>query len=127
MKIQLTSVMVKDQAHALQFYTEVLGFVKKQDMPMGEYRWLTVISPQGHDDVELLLEPMGFPPAVDFQKALYDAGVPATGFSVGDIQAEYERLTGAGVTFKSPPAAMGPVTLAAFDDTCGNWIQLYQV
>lgn len=128
MQIKLTSVMVADQAHALRFYTEVLGFVKKKDIPMGEARWLTVISPEGPNDIELLLEPMGFPPAKIYQKALFDAGIPAASFFVADIQNEFERMIKFGAAFRTKPAAMGPpVTVAVFEDTCGNLIQLCQV
>jgi predicted enzyme related to lactoylglutathione lyase len=125
-KINLASVIVKDQSQALKFYTEVLGFVKKTDVPMGEYRWLTLVSPEGPVEVELLLEPMGFAPARTYQKALFDAGIPLTSFAVADIQKEYERMKKLGVVFKSEPQKMGPVTLAVFDDTCGNFIQLAQ-
>ena len=127
MKIQLTSVMVDDQDKALAFYTNVLGFVKKTEIPMGEYKWLTVISPEGHDDVELVLEPTGFPPAVIYQRALFESGIPITSFAVEDIQSEYERLGKLGVVFRSKPTPMGPVTIAAFEDTCGNVIQIHQV
>jgi len=126
MKIILTSVMVDDQDKALKFYTEVLGFVKKNDIPMGEARWLTVVSPEGPDGVELLLEPMGFPPARTYQKALFEAGIPLTSFAVDDIQKEYERMKKLGVAFKSAPTKMGPVTIAVFEDTCGNLIQMAQ-
>lgn len=126
MRIALTSVMVDDQAKALAFYTEKLGFVVSKDIPMGEHRWLTLVSPEGPSDVELLLEPMGFAPAKGFQKALHDAGIPWTAFAVSDTHAEYERLTGLGVVFQSEPAAAGPTVAATFDDTCGNLIQLYQ-
>jgi catechol 2,3-dioxygenase-like lactoylglutathione lyase family enzyme len=126
MKIKLTSVMVDDQDKALRFYTEVLGFVKKNDIPMGEARWLTVISPDGPDDVELLLEPIGFPPAGIYQKALFEAGIPSTSFAVEDIQKECERMKKLGVAFKTAPTTMGPVTIAVFEDTCGNLIQLAQ-
>lgn len=126
MKIILTSVMVDDQEKALKFYTEVLGFVKKNDIPLGEDRWLTVVSPEGPDDVELLLEPMGFPPARTYQKALFEAGIPLTSFAVDDIQEEYERMTKSGVVFKTAPTKMGPVTVAVFEDTCGNLIQMAQ-
>jgi predicted enzyme related to lactoylglutathione lyase len=126
MKIILTSVMVDDQEKALKFYTEVLGFVKKNDIPLGEDRWLTVVSPEGPDDVELLLEPMGFPPARTYQKALFEAGIPLTSFAVDDIQKEYERMKKLGVAFKSAPTKMGPVTIAVFEDTCGNLIQMAQ-
>jgi catechol 2,3-dioxygenase-like lactoylglutathione lyase family enzyme len=127
MKIALTSVMVDDQAKARKFYTEVLGFVVSKDIPMGEFSWLTVISPEGPDGVELLLEPMGFPPAKTYQKALFEAGIPATAFAVDDIQSEFERLKELGVKFKQEPTKMGPVTIAVFDDTCGNFIQIFQV
>lgn len=127
MKIKLTSVMVDDQDKALKFYTEVLGFEKKHDIPMGEYKWLTVVSPEAPEEVELLLEPLGFAPARTFQKALFDAGIPLTAFNVDDIQPEYERLKNLGVQFKTPPTQMGPVTLAVFEDTCGNLIQIVQV
>jgi len=126
MKIKLTSVMVDDQDKALMFYTEVLGFVKKNDIPMGEARWLTVVSPDGPDDVELLLEPMGFPPARTYQKALFEAGIPSTSFAVEDIQKEYERMKKLGVAFKTAPTKMGPVTIAVFEDMCGNLIQMAQ-
>lgn len=126
MKINLSSVMVDDQDKALKFYTEVLGFVKKTDIPLGEASWLTVVSPEGPDDIELLLEPMGFPPARTYQKALFDAGIPLTSFAVDDIQKEYERMKGLGVVFSMTPTPMGPVTVAVFDDTSGNFIQLVQ-
>lgn len=127
MKLKLTSVMVADQDKALTFYTEVLGFVKKADIPMGEARWLTVVSPDGPDDTELLLEPTLFPPAATYQQALFAAGIPLTAFNVEDIQAEYGRLEKLGVVFKTKPTQTGPVTIAVFEDTCGNLIQLYQV
>ncbi len=127
MKIQLVSLLVDDQAKALAFYTEKLGFVKKTDMPMGEFRWLTVVSPEDPDGPELVLEPLGFDPAKPYQKALFDAGIPATAFAVTDLDAEYARLSGLGVTFIAKPALAGPVSVAVFDDTCGNLIQLFQV
>ena len=127
MKIKLNSVMVDDQDKALKFYTEVLGFVVSKDIPMGGPRWLTVVSSEGPDDIELLLEPLGFPPARTFQKALFEAGIPATMFAVSDIQKEYERMKKLGVAFRSEPTKMGPTTIAVFEDTCGNLIQLYQV
>jgi catechol 2,3-dioxygenase-like lactoylglutathione lyase family enzyme len=126
MKIILTSVMVDNQDKALKFYTEVLGFVKKNDIPLGEDRWLTVVSPEGPEDVELLLEPMGFPPARTYQKALFEAGIPLTSFAIDDIQKEYERMKKLGVVFKTAPTKMGPVTIAVFEDTCGNLIQMAQ-
>ena len=126
MKIILTSVLVDDQSKALQFYTAVLGFRVKHDVPLGEARWLTVVSPENADGVELLLEPMGFAPARTFQKALFDAGIPLTSFGVSDIHKEHERLKNAGVKFKSPPTQAGPVMIAVFEDTCGNLIQMLQ-
>jgi catechol 2,3-dioxygenase-like lactoylglutathione lyase family enzyme len=127
MKIKLTSVMVNDQDKALKFYTEILGFVKKTEIPMGEHKWLTVVSKEEQDGVELVLEPLGFAPAKVFQKELLDAGIPATAFQVDDIQHEYQRLLGLGVVFSMQPTQMGPVTLAVFADTCGNNIQIYQI
>ena len=127
MKIKLSSVLVQNQEAALKFYTEVLGFVKKHDIPLGEYRWLTVVSPEAPDDIELVLEPMGFSPAVTYQKALFEAGIPSAAFAVDDIQEEYERLQKLGVVFRTAPTQTGPVTIALFEDTCGNLIQIYQV
>jgi len=126
MKIRLTSVLVDDQDKALKFYTEILGFVKKIDIPMGEHKWLTVVSKEEQDGVELLLEPMGFAPAQVFQKALFEAGIPLTAFHVDDIEKEYERLSRAGVAFSMKPTMMGPVKIVVFNDTCGNNIQLFQ-
>ena len=126
MQIKFVSIMVQDQEHALRFYTEVLGFVKAEDVPIGEYRWLTVTSPDGVDGVELVLEPLAFPPAREYQKALYDAGVPATAFVTSDIHGEVERLTAAGVEFRGEPVDMGSVTGVTFEDTCGNLIHLVQ-
>lgn len=127
MRIKLTSVMVANQDKALKFYTEILGFIKKTDIPLGEHKWLTVVSPEEQDGVELLLEPMGFTPAQVFQKQLFDAGIPWTAFNVDNIQKEYERLQKLGVVFSIPPTTMGPATVAVFDDTCGNNIQIVQV
>ena len=127
MKIKVTSVMVDNQDKALKFYTEILGFVKKTEIPLGEHKWLTVVSPEAPDEVELLLEPMGIEAAKVFQKALYSAGIPLTAFNVDDIQKEYERLEKLGVKFSMTPTKMGPATLAVFDDTCGNNIQIVQV
>ncbi|HLG39957.1 MAG TPA: VOC family protein [Chitinophagaceae bacterium] len=127
MKIKVTSVMVNDQDKALKFYTEKLGFIKKTDIPLGEHKWLTVVSPEAPDEVELLLEPMGIEAAKVFQKALYDAGIPLTAFNVDDIQKEYERLEKLSVKFSMKPTKMGPATIAVFDDTCGNNIQIVQV
>jgi len=127
MKIKVTSIMVDDQDKALKFYTEKLGFVKKTDIPLGEHKWLTVVSGEEPDGVELLLEPMAFAPAKVFQKALKDAGIPLTMFNVNDLQSEYERLEKSGVKFSMKPTRMGPATIAVLDDTCGNNIQLVQV
>jgi catechol 2,3-dioxygenase-like lactoylglutathione lyase family enzyme len=124
MKITMTSVLVDDQAKALSFYTDVLGFAKKNDIPLGEHRWLTVVSPDAPDGVELLLEPDEHPAAKPFKAALVQDGIPATSFGVEDVQREYERLRGLGVHFTQEPAAMGPVTTAVLDDTCGNLIQI---
>jgi predicted enzyme related to lactoylglutathione lyase len=118
--------MVNDQEHAVAFYTETLGFKIKADIPMGDYRWLTVVSPDQPDGIELLLEPISFPPSAEYQQTLYDAGIPWTSFAVDDIQKEYERMNKLGVTFKTKSTKMGPVTIAIFDDTCGNLIQIAQ-
>jgi catechol 2,3-dioxygenase-like lactoylglutathione lyase family enzyme len=126
MKINITSVFVDDQEKALKFYTEVLGFVKKTDVPVGDYKWLTVVSPEGPDDVELLLEPNDHPAAKVYQKAIFEDGIPFTSFAVEDLQAEYERMDKLGVLFKTKPTKMGPVIIAEFNDTCGNLIQLTQ-
>ncbi len=123
-RISVTSVFVDDQAKALAFYTEKLGFVKKNDVPTGEHRWLTVVSPAEPDGVELLLEPDGHPAAGPFKQALVADGIPFTQFAVDDVHAEVERLKGLGVTFTQEPLTMGPVTTAVLDDTCGNLIQL---
>lgn len=127
MKINVTSLLVNDQDKALQFYTNILGFVKKTEIPLGDHRWLTVVSNEEQEGVELLLEPMSFAPAQTYQKALFEAGIPAAMFNVDDIQTEYERLKNLGVMFSMPPTTMGPVTIAVLDDTCGNHIQLVQV
>jgi catechol 2,3-dioxygenase-like lactoylglutathione lyase family enzyme len=124
MRINLTSVLVDDQDKALRFYTEVLGFVKKTEIPMGEARWLTVVSPESPDGVELVLEPDGHPAVRPFKTALVEDGIPFTSFAVDDVHAETERLKGLGVRFTQEPLAMGPVTTAVFDDTCGNLIQI---
>ena len=126
MQIKFVSVMVHDQNAALEFYTAILGFTKMADIPMGEYRWLTVTSPEGVAGVELLLEPDAHPAAREFQRALHRDGIPATSFESPDIQAEYARLRARGVVFRTPPTPAGPVTVAVFDDTCGNLIQLHQ-
>ncbi|GAA4848447.1 methylglyoxalase [Paenibacillus vulneris] len=126
MRIHLTSVFVDDQEKALQFYTDKLGFVKKVDVPAGEFRWLTVVSPEAPDGVQLLLEPNNNPAAETYQKAIFAQGIPATSFAVEDIHKEYDRLKGVGVEFTMEPTAMGPVTIALLKDTCGNLIQLGQ-
>jgi catechol 2,3-dioxygenase-like lactoylglutathione lyase family enzyme len=125
--INLTSVLVDDQAKALAFYTDVLGFLPKTDVPMGEHRWLTVVSAQDPEGVELVLEPDEHPAAKTFKQALVADGIPFTSFGVADVQASYEALTARGVTFVQPPTAMGPVTTVVLDDTCGNLIQLAQM
>lgn len=124
-RIKLTSLMVDDQAKALAFYTDVLGFQKKQDFPVGEYRWITVVAP-GREDLELTLEPNANPAAKAFQSAMLAQGIPLTAFEVDDVDAEHARLTKAGVAFTMKPTEMGPVKIAIFADTCGNLIQLYQ-
>jgi len=126
MRINLTSVLVSNQDEALRFYTEILGFVKKTEVPLGEARWLTVVSPEEPDGVELLLEPDGHPAAKPFKEALVNDGIPFTSFAVADVHAEFERLRGLGVRFTQEPLEMGPVTTAVFDDTCGNLIQIAQ-
>jgi catechol 2,3-dioxygenase-like lactoylglutathione lyase family enzyme len=126
MKIVVTSVLVDDQDKALTFYTDVLGFEKKQDVPMGEFRWLTVVSPQDPNGTELLLEPDAHPAAKPFKNALVEDGIPYTSFGVDDVKADFEWLSGRGVRFTQPPTEMGPVTTAVFDDTCGNLIQIAQ-
>ncbi|MGY2083404.1 VOC family protein [Blastococcus sp. SYSU DS0539] len=124
MRITLTSVFVDDQAKALRFYTDVLGFVPKNDVPLGEHRWLTVVSPEQPDGVELALEPDEHPVAKAYKAGLVADGIPYNSFTVADVQAEYDRLTALGVTFTQPPTAMGPVTTAVLDDTCGNLLQI---
>ena len=126
MQITLTSIMVDDQDNALRFYTTAVGFVKKADIPMGRFRWLTVSSPEGAAGVELVLEPMGFPPARAYQKALFDAGIPAAAFITTGIHAEYQRLQERGVVFRGGPERMGPIMSVRFEDTCGNLINLVQ-
>ena len=124
MRINVTSVFVDDQAKALAFYTDALGFLKKTDVPAGEARWLTVVSPEAPDGVELLLEPNSHPAAQAYQQALVADGIPATSFAVDDVQAEFDRLSAKNVRFVQPPTEMGPVTTAVLDDTCGNLIQI---
>lgn len=128
MRINICSVLVDDQDKALRFYTEVLGFVKKTDVPVSdEHRWLTVVGPGEPDGVELLLEPGSHPAVRPFKEALVADGIPFTSFAVEDVQAEYDRLTALGVVFTQPPTAMGPVTTAVLDDTCGNLIQIAEM
>lgn len=124
MRIHLTSVHVDDQDKALAFYTDVLGFVKKADVPLGQHKWLTVVSPENPDGTELLLEPDEHPAAQAYKKGLVADGIPAASFAVDDVQAEFERLKALGVVFTQEPLSMGPVTTAVFDDTCGNLIQI---
>ncbi len=126
MKIRLNSIFVEDQDRALKFYTEVLGFRKGKDIPVGEYKWLTVVSPEGPPDVELVLEPNSNPAAKAFQESILEQGIPTTAFEVDDIQGEVQRLKAHGVKFTMEPTPTGPVTVAIFADTCGNLIQLYQ-
>jgi catechol 2,3-dioxygenase-like lactoylglutathione lyase family enzyme len=126
MRIVVTSVFVNDQAKALRFYTDILGFEKKTDIPMGKHRWLTVTSPGEADGVELLLEPSDHPAAKPFQEALVRDGIPFTSFAVDDVESEHRRLVDLGVTFTQPPTKYGEVTTAVFDDTCGNLIQIAQ-
>jgi catechol 2,3-dioxygenase-like lactoylglutathione lyase family enzyme len=126
-RIVVTSVLVDDQDKALRFYTDVLGFIKKHDIPLGVHRWLTVVSPENPDGVEIVLEPDEHPACKPFKKALVEDGIPWTSFDVTDAQAEYQRLESAGVRFTQPPVEMGPVITAVFDDTCGNLIQIAQM
>ena len=126
MRITLTGVFVRDQDEAEKFYTEKLGFVKKHDVPVGEFKWLTVVSPDDPDGTELLLEPNDNPVAQEYQKGLFDQGIPAASFSATDIRAEYEKLKSLGVAFVMEPTEMANVTIAVFDDTCGNLIQIMQ-
>lgn len=126
MRISITSVFVDDQDKALRFYTEVLGFRLHHDIPAGGARWLTVVSPEDPAGPELLLEPAGHPAAPPFQAALYNDGIPFTQFTVDDVAAEHERLTGLGVRFTMEPTDIGPAIIAIFDDTCGNLIQIVQ-
>lgn len=126
MRIVVSSIFVDDQDKALAFYTAKLGFVKKEDIPLGAARWLTVVAPDAPDGTELLLEPDSHPAVGPFKRALMQDGIPFASFAVDDIHAEYERLRSAGVQFTQPPVEMGPVTTAVLDDTCGNLIQLAQ-
>ena len=126
MKIVLTGVFVEDQDEALKFYTETLGFVKKHDTPVGEFKWLTVVSAEDPDGTELLLEPNGNPVAREYQKGIFEQGIPAASFGVEDIRADYERLKALGVSFTMEPTEWENVIIAVFDDTCGNLIQIMQ-
>jgi catechol 2,3-dioxygenase-like lactoylglutathione lyase family enzyme len=127
LKIKLVSILVDNQDKALKFYTEVLGFATSKDFDVGGgFRWITVVAPEGHVDVELVLEPNANPAGRTFQMALFEQGIPATAFEVDDIDAEYSRLNDLGVVFTRPPTQMGPVKIAVFADTCGNLVQIYQ-
>jgi len=126
MRIRLTSLIVDDQERALEFYTEVLGFKKKHEIPMGPFKWLTVVSPEGPDELELSLEPNVNPAAKAYQEAMFAQKIPLAAFETSDIDADYKRLSSLGVVFLSEPQQAGPVKVAVFSDTCGNWIQLYQ-
>ncbi|MGG4343271.1 VOC family protein [Paenibacillus lautus] len=126
MKIIVTSIFVKDQDKALDFYTEKLGFLKKEDVPVGEFRWITLVSTDEQDGTELLLEPNDHPAAKEYQKKIFADGIPATMFGVADIHQEYARLLEKGVKFTMEPTKMGELTIAVFDDTCGNLIQIVQ-
>ena len=127
MKIYVTSIFVDDQDKALKFYTEKLGFIKKHDIPVGEFKWLTLVSPESPDGVELLLEPNDNPAAKTYQQAIFEQGIPCTSFMVNDIQAEYERLKKLNVEFTMEPTNTGMTTMASFEDTCGNLIQIVQM
>ena len=127
LRITLSSILVDDQDKALAFYTDVLGFVKKTEIPLGDFRWLTVVAPHGNSDMELVLEPTAFAPAKTYQAALFDAGIPLTALATDDIDAEYRRLTARGVVFRGEPQASGSEVSATLEDTCGNLINLYQV
>lgn len=127
MRIYVTSVFVDDQAKALDFYTNVLGFQKKMDIPLGSASWLTVVSPEQPEGTELLLEPSDHRAVKPYKKALVEDGIPATSFAVDDVQAEFDRLRSKGVRFTQEPTEMGGVTTAIFDDTCGNVIQIAQL
>jgi predicted enzyme related to lactoylglutathione lyase len=125
-RIKLNSVLVGNQESALRFYTEILGFTKKMDLPAGEFRWLTVVSPEEPDGTQLLLEPNANPASATYQRALFESGIPLTSFAVEDIEKEYQRLTSLGVVFTAKPTNMGTAIIAVFEDTCGNLIQIYQ-
>ncbi|QHS21816.1 VOC family protein [Virgibacillus sp. MSP4-1] len=127
MEIIVTSIFVEDQDKALEFYTETLGFVKKHDVPAGEFRWIALVSPENEEGTELVLEPNDHPAAKEYQEKLFADGIPVTMFGVADIQMEYERLKNLGVRFTMEPTEAGNVTIAVFDDTCGNLIQIAQM
>ncbi|MEO8000712.1 MAG: VOC family protein [Arenimonas sp.] len=126
MQVKFVSITVESQEKALDFYTRILGFQKMVDIPMGEFRWLTLTSPDGIEGAELVLEPLAFEPARVYQKALFEAGIPATAFITKDINAEYKRLLDLGVHFHNAPKIMGPISVTIFEDTCGNLINLVQ-
>lgn len=126
MRIELSSIFVDDQDMALEFYTTTLGFVQKKDNPIGEFRWLTVVSPDDKDGTELVLEPNDNPAAKTYQQALYEQEIPINAFAVDDVRAEYHRLSDAGVQFSMEPTEMGDELVIVLDDTCGNWIMAYQ-
>jgi catechol 2,3-dioxygenase-like lactoylglutathione lyase family enzyme len=127
MRITLTSLVVTDQDKALQFYTDILGFVKKREIPLGEHKWLTVVAKDDQEGVELVLEPRAFPPAKVYYEELFKAGIPATAFNVDSVEDEYNRLSGLGVNFSLKPTVMGTTKITVLDDTCGNNIQLYEM
>jgi catechol 2,3-dioxygenase-like lactoylglutathione lyase family enzyme len=126
MRLGVTSVMVENQDQALEFYTTILGFQKMADIPFGAMRWLTVVSPEAPEGMELVLEPMAFPPARTFQQALFEAGIPATAMFTEDIHVDHARLKSLGVVFRGEPTTMGPITAVVFEDSCGNLINLVQ-
>jgi len=126
MRVDLSTVIVQDQDHALWFYTEVLGFVPKLDLPLGEYRWLTVVSPDQPEGTQLVLEPAADPASANYQSALFEAGIPLTSFAVDDVEVESQRLMSRGVRFTREPQVVDTAVIAVFDDTCGNLIQLHQ-
>ena len=126
MRIHITSVLVDDQERAHRFYTEILGFRTKVDIPLGDHRWLTVVSPEDPEGTQLLLEPNAHPAVPPFQAAMLEDGIPWTSFAVADVRSEFERLSAQGVTFTQPPVDHGPVITAVFEDTCGNLLQIEQ-
>jgi catechol 2,3-dioxygenase-like lactoylglutathione lyase family enzyme len=126
MKIIVTSIFVQDQDKALEFYTKKLGFIIKDDVPTGEFRWITLVSPEENNGTELLLEPNDHPAAKEYQEKIFADGIPATMFGVADIRNEYTRLVEKGVKFTMEPTEMGSFTIAVFDDACGNLIQIIQ-